>query len=211
MKEILLFILCLVFGPFIQAQDFELPSHKKRDRIPFELVNNLVVIPVDVNGKELSFILDTGSRKTLLFSLTDIDSLEINDVTPIKIMGLGSEGLIDALRSENNTLRIGKAKGTKQDLYIVFDKNVNISPKMGYPIHGVIGFDFLRDFVIEINYINKHLTFTKIKEYKRRGCGRCEQIPLQFSNGRPYVSAEIAYGSNRQKLDLLLVFLTHQV
>ena len=35
----------------------------------FLLVNNIVVISAEVNGRKLSFLLDTGVRKTMLFNL----------------------------------------------------------------------------------------------------------------------------------------------
>jgi hypothetical protein len=36
-----------------------------RDKIHFKLVNNLIVIPVTINGVSLSFLLDTGGSDAL--------------------------------------------------------------------------------------------------------------------------------------------------
>jgi hypothetical protein len=39
-------------------------------KIPFQLINNLVFIPINVNGVELTF-LDSGVKETILFSLEE--------------------------------------------------------------------------------------------------------------------------------------------
>jgi len=200
----LLVILCLLNSFWIHAQKFSFNAGVTKDKIEFQLVNNLVVIPVVVNGKQLSFILDTGSKNTILFSLSDIDSLEIKQVTPIKIRGLGNEGSIDALKSKANTLRIGKTTGNNQIIYIVFDENVNISPKMGIPIHGIIGYEFFKDFVVETNYVTKTLRFYNPKNYVAKTCKKCEVIPIQFDKNRPYVTGEILKNENFKEVKLLL-------
>lgn len=200
----LLALLSLLNTFCVPAQSFSFRKGITKDRIDFQLVNNLVVIPVMVNGKELSFILDTGSRNTILFSLSDIDTLEVKQVTPIKIRGLGNEGSIDALKSRANTLKIGKTIGVDQIIYIVFDENVNISPKMGIPIHGIIGYEFFKNFVIETNYITKKLRFYDPKSYVAKKCKKCEVIPIQFEKNRPYVTGKILKGKNYQNVKLLL-------
>lgn len=199
-----LIFLCFLNSICVQAQSFSFPDGVEKDRIDFELVNNLVVIPVMVNGKELSFILDTGSRNTILFSLLDIDTLEVKQVTPIKIRGLGNEGSIDALKSKENTLHVGKAIGQHQVMYIVFDEDVNISPKMGIPIHGIIGYDFFKDFVVEINYVTKRLRFFDPKTYVSKVCKKCEEIPIQFEKNRPYVTGKILKDAIFHDVKLLL-------
>ena len=40
---------------------------KRYEDISFQLINNLVVIPIEINGKGLNFIFDTGVNKTIVF------------------------------------------------------------------------------------------------------------------------------------------------
>ncbi|MCH9659706.1 MAG: retropepsin-like domain-containing protein, partial [Bacteroidetes bacterium] len=59
---------CLLFISSAYGQaGFKLPTSQKKDRIQFQFLNNLVIIPVEVNGTKLSFLLDTGVNNTLLF------------------------------------------------------------------------------------------------------------------------------------------------
>ncbi|HPF12103.1 MAG TPA: aspartyl protease family protein [Flavobacteriaceae bacterium] len=183
---------------------FRFKNHQKRDNIHFQLLNNLVVIPVKVNGKELSFILDTGARHTLLFSLSEIDSVEVNNVTPIKIRGLGAGGTIDALKSVKNTLEVGNAMDRNHTLYVIFDETINFSPKMGVPIHGVLGYDFFKDFIVETKYSQERLIFYDPKQYNPKECKKCLTFDLQMNDFKPYIKPTIYHDGSVNEVNLLL-------
>ena len=75
-KHIILLFLCIV--GFAKAQySFVLPEGKDKITVPFKLLNNLVLIPVEVNGVEMSFLLDSGVNKPIMFSLNAGDSLSV--------------------------------------------------------------------------------------------------------------------------------------
>lgn len=48
--------------------------------IPFQLINSLIFIPVQLNGVNLTFLLDSGVANTIIFSTQDKD-LSLNDVS----------------------------------------------------------------------------------------------------------------------------------
>jgi PDZ domain-containing protein/aspartyl protease len=183
---------------------FKLPAGKVKNRITFKLVNNLVIIPVEVNGKELSFLLDTGVNYTLLFSLYKNDSLEIKNVTPVKIRGLGEGGDIDALKSINNQFEVGMAIDNDHTIYVIFDQNINFSPRMGVNIHGVIGYEFFRDFVVKTDYDSEILTIYDPKFYKPKRCRSCETFEILFSNHKPYIRNKITSFNKDYDVTLLI-------
>lgn len=183
---------------------FRFSNSMKRDKISFKLLNNLVVIPITVNGKELSFILDTGARHSLLFSLSEIDSLEIKNVTPIKIRGLGSGGTIDALKSSDNQLAIGGAVDRSHTLYVIFDEAINFSPRMGIPIHGVLGYEFFKDFVVKLDYSSEKITFYDPLSYEEKACRKCETFELFLNDNKPYIFPRVTHGGVTENVTLLL-------
>ena len=61
---------------------------KKVDSVSFTLINNLVVIPVELNGVTLSFLLDIEVSETVLFGLNERDLLEIKNVQKITTRSL---------------------------------------------------------------------------------------------------------------------------
>lgn len=81
-------------------------KNKNKQELSFKLINNLIVIPLEINNHYLSFILDTGVSKTILFNLTENDSVGLNNIKKVLIRGLGDGEPIEALLSKGNKFRI---------------------------------------------------------------------------------------------------------
>ena len=178
--------LCYSQGQFI------VNSKKGVDKVKFKLINNLIIIPVEINGVSLSFLLDTGVSKPIVFNFLNIsDSLKIKNTQKIMLRGLGEGEAIEALRSKNNIFRIGEAININQDLYAILDSNLNFSHKLGLPIHGIIGYDLFKDLVVEINYTKRFLKLTNQEDYHRKSCRSCPELNLEFYKNKPYVNGEV--------------------
>ncbi len=183
---------------------FSLPGNKKKDKIPFKLVNNLPVVPVEINGTKLSFILDTGVKSTILFSLEDADSLELRNTTPIQLQGLGEGGSVEALKSRNNKVKIGDALDTDHTVFIIFDKALNFSPRMGIPIHGILGNDFFQNFIVKINYVSEKIIIYNPEKYPLKKCRKCEDLDITFVNSKPYISLKTVLNNEPNDVTLLV-------
>ena len=177
----------------VSAQRFHIPEKKKFEKVRFELINNLMVVPVELNGAELRFILDSGVRNPILFNLTTKDSVPINKVSPITLRGLGEGEAIDALKSTGNTFKLGGAVSFGQMLYVVIDKDMNFSTSLGMPVHGIIGYDIFKDFIVEINYAKSHLKLYDPKRNVPKGIEKMEKLPLTVLNKKAYVDAAVTF------------------
>ncbi len=116
-STIKIFFLLMSLIPFfsMNGQDrFEFTKNKNKDKIDIQLINNLVLIPVDINGVRLTFLLDTGASSTVIFSFEETDSIQLLNSTVIQLRGLGQGEPVDAIKSEKNTIQIGKAKKPNQ-------------------------------------------------------------------------------------------------
>lgn len=202
-KEVLLLFLVLTINFSFSQGEFDLPGLEK-DKIRFDLVGNLIVIPVELNGVELSFILDTGASKPILFNLTNIDSLQINKTETILLRGLGGGQPIQAIKSKNNFLAIGKAINVNQDVFVVFDKKINFTPRLGVPVHGIIGYDVFKNFVVEINYNSEYLRIYRQDSYKYKNRKNSETFDLSFYNNKPYIETEVMLNENNLPVKLLV-------
>ncbi len=201
----LLFIVCSFSADLSYSQNgFKLPDFRKKDRFSFQFINNLTLVDVELNGKELTFLLDTGVNYTLLFSLTENDSLQINNVTPVDIKGLGGGGNIQALKSRNNKLKLGKAVDKNHTVYVIFDKNINFSPRMGIPVHGVIGYDFFKQFVVKTDYDSRLITIYDPKHYKAPNCRSCEVFDIEFRKRKPYITNTVEFQGESHDVILLV-------
>ncbi len=174
-----------------KAQSFALSEGKKMEKVHFELINNLVIIPLEINGAELTFILDSGVSKPILFNLYDQDSLQLNNVSEITINGLGEGSPIKALRSYGNNFKLKGLQNNNQQVYVVLDKEMNFSPSLGIPVHGIIGYDLFKDFVVDINYSSKIIKFIDPEKYTPKKSKKYETLPLTIHRNKAFVTGEV--------------------
>ncbi|WP_162051308.1 aspartyl protease family protein [Pontibacter pamirensis] len=194
------FSLCLLHYP-VQAQEalsmdsdtVFFTSKRKKINIPFELVHNLIVIPVRINGSQpLNFILDSGVKNTLITHLFHDDSLDLKEVNKITIQGLGEGHSIEAYESDGNEMFMRGIKGINHRVYVLLEDVFDLSSYMGMPVHGIIGYDIFKNFIIKINYSSKYLTLYRpdVELKKKR---KAEEYPLHIEGTKAYV-----YGNVRQ-------------
>ena len=202
--SILIVFLCFLNNSYAQGV-FKIDGGKQSFEMDFEKVNDFVIIPVEVNGVELNFLLDTGVDSSIIFSLEEKDSLKIKNATEIKLRGWGQNEAMTAIRSTGNTIRIGKASHADFTIYIVYDHQKSLSNRLGFPVHGIIGNAFFKDFVIEFNYAKAQFTAHDANSYTYKKCKACEDFDLVFSNNKPYLKLLVNLdGSNPKPMVLLI-------
>lgn len=202
MKNKIKFIYIIVFTLFYSnasfaQSDFRFIGTTKKQSISFKLINNLVVFPIKVNGKELNFILDSGVGTTILFNINNKDSVQLKNVEKIRLQGLGSGDAIDAILSKGNEFTITNIKSVNQKLYVIFDDSFDLSSKLGITIHGIIGYELLKDFAIKINYGKKRITFYNSEGYVHNDCRNCETFNLEFYKLKPYLNVAVKLDSDK--------------
>lgn len=184
---------------------FIMPKDVKSDKIKFQLINNLIVFPVEVNGVKLSFLLDTGVNKPIIFNtLNNVDSLEIKNTEVITIKGLGPGLPVQALRSTGNRFKIGKAFNYGQELYVLIDNSLDFAPRLGVPIHGIMGYDLFKELIVEINYSKQYFKLHDPERYKYKKCNKCETLELEFYQNKPYLFADIEDNKQKHNVKLLI-------
>ncbi|NOR74783.1 MAG: PDZ domain-containing protein [Draconibacterium sp.] len=167
-------------------------QRKKSITIKFKSVSNLIIIPVIINDSDtLNFILDTNVRTPIITELPFIDKLSLNYMKPMKIKGLEEGEELTAYRSGNNTLQIIGLTARNQEVHMIIDENFQISHMLGFPVHGLIGFNLFKDFVVEIDYSNEKLTLHKPEYYKYRDRKKDIVMPLYFEGTKPFVQTTI--------------------
>ncbi|QOD61677.1 aspartyl protease family protein [Polaribacter haliotis] len=203
MKKRILFILILtilVSKNYGQNGFRFLNAIDKKERIKFRLINNLIIIPIEINGKELSFILDTGVNKTIIFNLSENDSIGLLNPKKIALRGLGAGKPVDALISKNNKLSLKRIVGFNETIYVILKDYFDLSSKMGTTIHGIIGYNLLKNFIIKINYRTKTLNFYNVENYTYKKCRKCEVLPLEFYRKKPFVNVKVQLDTIGEKL-----------
>lgn len=193
------FILCC-FKVSVAQSNFRFFNEAKKQTISFKLINNLVVIPIEVNGKKLNFILDSGVGTTILFNIHNSDSLDLKNVKKIKLRGLGSEEPIDAILSKGNTFRLNNIISSNQNLYVIFDDSFDLSSKLGITVHGIIGYEILKDFIVKIHYGAKKITFYDSDNFQYKNCKKCETFYIEFHRLKPYINVGVKLDAFSNKI-----------
>jgi len=172
---------------------------RKYEDVKFQLINNLMVIPLEINGKELSFILDTGVNKTIVFNSAQADTVFLRMNDKYKLRGLGTGEAVDAIISENNRFRIGDLIAHNKSVYIILKDEFDLSAKMGITIHGVIGYDLLKSLIVEINYRKKRLRLFDPKHFQYKKCRKCAKFPITIYQNKPYIDVAVKIDRNGKK------------
>lgn len=175
-------------------------ANKNKQQVSFKLVNNLIVIPLEINGKKLSFILDTGVNKTILFNLTKNDSIGLLNTKKVALRGLGKGEAVDALLSKKNTFKIKNIVSNNENIYVILNDYFDLSSKMGMTIHGIIGYSLLKNCIVKVNYKAKKLVFYNPKTFKYKNCKKCETIPFKFYRKKPFIDAKVSIDTLGKKL-----------
>lgn len=177
-----------------------LNQNKKTERIRFKFINNLIVIPLKINGKKLSFILDSGVSKTILFNITQNDSIGLNSVEKVSLRGLGKGEPVEALLSKNNKFSLKNIVSYDKIIYVIVRDYFDLSSKMGTTIHGIIGYNLLSNYVVKINYKNRYIDFYDPENFELKRCRKCETFPLNFYRKKPFIDAKVQLDTIGDKL-----------
>ncbi|UIR56531.1 PDZ domain-containing protein [Sphingobacterium sp. SRCM116780] len=188
MKIRFLLIISLFFQLAFGQSAFVLKKNKKLS-IPFTFVHNLVIIPVEVNGFMMNFLLDTGVKETMVFgkSLGDIDS----SIFKNKLQGLGRNEGIDAVLAVNNRLLIAKKMEDKDHpIFILDNEHIDISSRIGVEINGILGSRFFADYRIEFDFLKKRIIVFPHGETPK-SWSKMTILPLDIKGNRPYIDIAI--------------------
>lgn len=196
-------VLCI----FTNAQNnFDIQGADKTV-IKFQLINNLIFIPVVINNVPLTFLLDTGVTETTIFSLENKE-MSLQNLEKMNFAGLGSSTSIEGFKSDHNTAVIAKNFiNTSCALFIILDQDINISSHVGIPVHGILGYHFFKDHPVLINYQNKTITvFKNEKDFKKK-VKSYEEVRLSIEKNKPYIQADVFFSHQNSEKSKLLIDL----
>jgi len=168
--------------------------------LPFELSQNLIIIPTRINhSPTLQLVLDSGISNAIITGLTETDTIPMNAARKIKVGGLGDGTPIEAFYSRGNLIQIVHSKdtalgitGNNLDIYILTTDQFELSRQLGIRVNGLVGSDLFEDFVIEIDAPNKEITFHDREKFNFKKRTRFfSKIPLTIIDGKAYIDVKI--------------------
>lgn len=203
-----LYLLCILFisscPAFSQALGFSLADGKKKVQIPIEIYNNLIVVPVVLNGTlPLKFILDTGVRTAILTQKAYTDILNLSYSRKYTIAGPGGEQMIDAYITNNVSLELPGVLGRGHALLVLGEDYLELRNYLGTDVHGILGYELFSRFIIQVDYDKRLLTLTMPKRFKKKR--KFQAIPIKIQDTKPYVTTSVVLADGTQLTAKLLV------
>jgi hypothetical protein len=192
------------FPALSQALGFSLADGKKKVQIPIEIYNNLIVVPVVLNGAlPLKFILDTGVRTAILTQKTFSDILNLSYSRKYTISGPGGEQIIDAYITNNVSLELPGVSGRGHALLVLGQDYLELRNYLGTDVHGILGYELFSRFIIEIDYEKKVLTLMLPNRFKKPR--KYQTVPIKIEDTKPYVTTSVVLADGTQLAAKLLV------
>lgn len=189
------FVFCIVFCAFVHSASaqnlgFSLTDGQTKVRIPIEICNNLIVVPVVINGRlPLKFILDTGVRTTILTEKTFGDFLHLSYARKYTISGPGGTKLIDCFVTNNVSIDMPGVHGRGHAMLVLDQDYLELRNYLGTDVHGILGYELFSRFIVQIDYENKLLTLMLPERFKPGKRFQCMNISVQDT--KPYMMADI--------------------
>ena len=163
-----------LYNPPEIKKDYQFLNGRTAASVPFRLMENLIYLPVTVNGDTQYWVLDSGAS----MSLIDHDyaqKLGLNIEGNIKGYGFGE--LFDLSFVKIPEHQVGPILFGSQKFYV----SQGLTAKSYEPqIFGILGYDFLSRFVVEIDYDQETVTFHSPDTFRYDGSGVVIDAPLRY-------------------------------
>jgi hypothetical protein len=197
--SVLILLAALTLVPaWVEGQRLDLKrlGKGKNIQLPFELVNDFIVINVLLdNVMPLRFIVDTGAENTVLLEKEISDLLQVNYQRTFSIRGADVNSELTAYLATGVDLRLADALLARNRSMLVLEENYfNFQRIIGSNIQGILGADFLMRFVVEIDYRRSNIILHDPRSYNPGP--RHVEVPADFIRNRAYLNLPIAVSAN---------------
>lgn len=205
-KKIGLLLILVLLSSGVYAQFFHLSEYEDIDKvdIPFRYQNDLIVIDVVFQDLfPLKFIYDTGAEHTILLhkEITDVAGMPYEK--EINVLGADFETVITAYLVRGVKLKINNIKLDNQSILALKEDYFHFDEHLGEEIHGILGAEIFKNFLVKINYQKQVLTLIEHDAFKKKK--GYEAVPIDIFNHRPYV--HIVSSVNDMEIDSLKVMI----
>jgi hypothetical protein len=152
--------------------------------IPFQLSSNFVLMQLRVNNsRPLWFLFSTASTSVI-------------DTRIAKELGLPVQDK-EKSTATGSSIGSGSISGVSLALpgVTTFNQTVAVLPLeflssiLGQPIAGLIGYDFISQFVIEVDYAKRKMNVYAPATYRYYGTG--DVLPIKFIHKSPFITVKI--------------------
>ncbi len=191
----------LVFG---QIHDMSLLKGARKVDIPFEYVNNFIVVKLIFNRTfPLKFIFDTGAEHTILTKREITDLLNVNYLREFKVLGSDMKTELTAYLANDIHLKINNIVFFNHSILVLEDDYFRFDEFAGVNVQGILGADLFRRFIVKVNYQRRVITLYDPKYFSPPQDFR--EIPVELKRNKPYLFADALFQDQQEESDVKLL------
>jgi len=135
-----------------------------QERVAIKVTNNVPLVPVHVNGRDLLFVLDTGNERSAIHSPL-VTSLNMKTVANVKV--LRNYRILETTAVEASTVEVGTHLFAHKILTVADMRPA--SRALDAEVDGILGNDILQEIVFTLNYSKPELTLNPVQADRSRG------------------------------------------
>lgn len=195
MKKCLLLSISVLLACGLQAQlqDLEVRRNFKRADIPYRYINGFMVVSVTFNEFfPLNFIFDTGAEYTILTKREITDLLQADYRRRFTLMGSDLSTELYAYLVQGVSLKVGDVLAMNRSILVLEEDYMRFEDYAGVDIHGILGADFFRRFVVQIDYRRQVVSLYEPKAFELPN--KFQAIPVTYERSKPYLEAQVVTG-----------------
>ncbi len=194
MTRFLLFFGCLFAfsGPIRAQTGFTIVRGGKEVEIPFEYVNNFIILTVNFNGYlPLKFIFDTGAEHTILTKREISDLLHVPYEHEFRVTGSDLKTPLVAYLARRIRFEIPeKVSAPSEDILVLQDDYFSFEEYAGVDVHGILSAVMFSKYLIKINYERRMITLYDRETYKYRESD-FTPVPLEVFRNKLYLNTQL--------------------
>jgi len=188
----MLLVLWAVAFPARAQSGFSMPSGTRHVEIPFEYINNFIILDIGFNGSlPLKFIFDTGAEHTILSKREISDLLQVRYEREFRVKGSDLKTELVAYLARNIQLEIlgKKIIASNEDILVLKEDYFRFEEYAGLAVHGILAGHVFSRYLLKINYQRKVLTLYERGSYKMDREG-FESLPLEAFRNKLYINTQ---------------------
>lgn len=181
---------------FLSAQSigFLMPKNKISAKIPFEYINNFIIIELSFNQSlPLKFVFDTGAENTLFTKREVLELFGYELGRKFTVLGSDMKTELTAYLVQKVHLSTDLLKAPSQDVLVLEEDYIDFEKFIGIQIHGIAAADLFKRYIVKIDYQQK-----EIQLYRKlpKKLSKYQKAPIVIERSKPYLNAPINIDGN---------------
>jgi hypothetical protein len=186
---VLVIIVATVLPAFTQSS-----AQTCRAEVTINTDFNLIFIPVRLEDNTYWILMDTGAAYTVFeYDVMTALNIEVLDLQVLEQPG----GEVTLGTVEKIKFHVGDCPIELSNTKAAQMKKAGLDQLMGKDVLGILGFDFIDQFTIEVDYQNNKLKLFDKSDYEYKGSGRV--VPITITNTRPLVEGSVLHADRKHE------------